>query len=275
MCRLTSLGQQTTSTLLDDEVTLRFNAKSARAAMRTRSDTIFGGRSIAVGFIALLGLAAVSSAQVIRDSVEVDMGTRSIFYNRIETPVLKPQPTPAPVSPATVEAELTAEELAEWAAWNAKADVYLFLSCTVFDHSVTEVRWWREDGEYVIWSGIDFNHLRGAWGLETDRSRFTLILGIGDESSEETGAVVPKVPAGEYRIVGFPKTGIAPEVTAALDDLHACYMANRESFRLAFEASEAKRLEDEAWQRANPPVPKDTIIHYFPIRSSYNDGGSR
>lgn len=202
------------------------------------------------------------------------MGSRSITYNRIETPLLKPQPGPTPVSRGpVVETVPTSEELAEIAAWNAKTDYTLFLSCTVYDRAVTEVRWQREDGEYHLWSGIDFNHLRMGPAFETDRARFFLILGIGDESSEEVGAVIPKVPAGEYRIVGFPKTGIAPEAVAAMDELHALYNQHRDQFRRAFEDSEAKRLEQEAWDRANPPQPKDTVINYFPIRSSY--GGSR
>jgi len=220
----------------------------------------------------LLGLSAsgadataLTNARVL-ESFEVDFGPRSVFYNRIETPLLKQQLTHPPVTRAPAEAEPAAEELA---AWNAKEDVTMFLSCTVWDNAVTEVRWQREDGEYVFWSGVDFKHLGQAWGLEAESSRFTLILGLGDESSADTGADLPKIPAGSYRIVSFPKTGVAPGVVRALDDLHACYREHAEQFRRAYEAMEAKRLDEEAWRRAHPPVPKDTIINYFPIRSVY------
>lgn len=202
------------------------------------------------------------------ESVEVDLGDRSVFYNRVKTPALKPQPKPVAQAPAAVEAEPTAEELAELAAWNAKADFMLFLSCTVYDEAVTEIHWQHEGGDYAIWSGIDFNHLRGAAGFETERARFTLFLGIGDESSESANVTIPGVPTGEYRIVSFPPGGISPEVVLAMDELHAFYNQHQEQLRQAYELSEAKRLEQEAWDRANPPVPKDTVINYFPIRSS-------
>lgn len=229
---------------------------------------------VSTGSIAFAEPGNLVNSQVL-DSVEVDFGPRSIIYNRVETPALKPQPTPIPQAPPAVEGEPTAEELAELAAWNAKADFMLFLSCTVYDRAVTEIHWQHEGGEYVIWSGVDFNHLRGASGFETERARFTLFLGIGDESSESANMTIPEVPAGEYRIVSFPQSGIAPDVLLAMDELHAFYRQNREQLRQAYELSEAKRLEQEAWDRANPPVPKDTVIHYFPIRSAYNEGEPR
>lgn len=229
----------------------------------------------------------VSKARVL-DSQEVDLGPRSIIYNRLETPALKPQPTPATAPTAQRQAAPTAEELAAIREWEAKTDVFLFLSCTVFDRKVTEVRWWREDGEYVVWSGIDFNYLRGILDFETDTTRYSIFLGIGDESmdslrewnaevdrrglSADLKRSLPVLPVlatspPQYRIVSNPKTGIAPEAKAAFDAIHQYFHANRERLVREFEASEEARIAHEEWLKANPPQPKDTTVNFFPIKS--------
>lgn len=226
------------------------------------------------------------------DSQEVDLGPRSIIYNRLETPALKPQPTPAPAPPARRQAAPTAEELVAIRAWEAKTDVFLFLSCTVFDRKVTEVRWWREDGEYIVWSGIDFNYLRSILDFETDTTRYLIFLGIGDESMDSLRewnaevdrrglsadlkrslSLLPVLSSSspQYRIVSYPKTGIAPEAKAAFDAIHQYFNSNRERLISEFEASEQARIAHEAWLKAHPPQPKDTTINFFPIRSSYTD----
>lgn len=89
----------------------------------------------------------------------------------------------------------------------------------------------------------------------------------------ETINTLPKLAVSQYRIVKFPPTGIDPGVTAALDALHGYYSANKAQLTNEFEEAETKRLEQEAWLREHPPVPKDSVITYFPIRSS--QGGSR
>ena len=212
------------------------------------------------------------SARVL-DSVEVDLGARSLIYNRVETPTLKPQPAPAPALPEPVPTEA---ELAAQRAWDAKEDVFLFLCCTVYDSTLTEIRWYREDGEYVFWSRINFNHFRGVSGFETQHARYTLIMGLGDEDSEALKAIPhPKLAFAQYQVVKFPPTGFDPQVATALDALHGYYGANKIQLARQFEEAEALRLEQEAWLRAHPPVPKDTVINYFPIRSSRNNGGSR
>jgi len=56
---------------------------------------------------------AASMQTTVLDSLEVDLGERSIFYNRIQPPVLKPwvRTKPAPAEQAQVYVP-TAEELA-------------------------------------------------------------------------------------------------------------------------------------------------------------------
>ena len=82
------------------------------------------------------------------DSQEVILGSRSIIYNRVETPPLLPQPAPAEKATApTIEHVSTAEKLAEMWRWEAMNHVSLFLSCTVYDDRLTEVRFRHEDAD--------------------------------------------------------------------------------------------------------------------------------
>lgn len=262
-------------------------------------------------FLALLipGLAAQDTERLERtplqlrvlESQEVDFGNRSIFYNRVETPVLKPRPEPrqAPVESPRAP---TAEEMAWMREWESKRDLTFFLSSTVYDREVTYVRWWRDDGEYVLWSSIDFNYLRGLMDFETQTTRYSVMLGIGEESREQVekwnaeaaqdpelqayarrenfdfSLPVPprKIPGATpfrsaYQFVSVPATGIDPEVRSALDALHRQFDANRKQLVADYEASEAERIAHEQWLKDNPPVPKDTTINFFPIRSSLND----
>lgn len=231
------------------------------------------------------------------ESQEVDFGNRSIFYNRVETPVLKARPKPrqAPVEPPRAP---TPEELEQIRIGESKRDVTLFLSSTVYDRDVTYVRWQREDGEYVLWSSIDFNYLRGLMTFETPESRYSVFLGIGNESRkqvEEWNAQAERDPElkayskkegidfrlplpprripgatparSAYQSVSVPKTGVDPEVTRALDELHRHFDANRAQLVRDFEASEIARIAHEEWVKEHPPVPKDTTINFFPIRS--------
>jgi hypothetical protein len=121
------------------------------------------------------------SRQRVVESREIDLGDRSLIFNRVEPPVLKPQPEPAS-TPVAAPSQPSAEELQWMRERESKPDVFMFLSCTVYDRAVTEVRWQREDGQYVVWSSIDFNHLRGLLDFETTDARYSVFLGIGNES---------------------------------------------------------------------------------------------
>lgn len=235
----------------------------------------------------------------ILDQQEVDLGDHSIIFNRVETPVLKPR-VEASIPPADVSQRPSAEELAEILRQEAKRDVLMFLSCTVYDRRIAEVRWTRDDGQYVLWSGVDFNHLRDMLYFESGDTCYTLFMGIGNESindvrrwNSEVDAdfelrnyepdlrfpVPPTQFIGEiasrsvYRLVSFPQTGIDPEAKAALDSLHQYYETNRSRLTREYEDSEAENAARAEWLRANPPRPKNMTINFFPIRSSAGGQG--
>lgn len=221
----------------------------------------------------------------------MDLGNRSILYNFVETPALLPLPvslpSPSPSPPAAFD------DFQSSGTWNSKPEVSLFLSATVYDHAVTEIRWWREEGEYVIWSSADFNLLRGTIDFETPQVRYSIFLGIGNESRAEieqwnayvlANRLAPdlrrRVPAiqalspgrSNHRIVSPPKFGTRVEALRTLEEIHRYYDANRVRLAHEYQESEAARIAQEDWQRQHPPVPKDTTINFFPIKSAYREG---
>jgi hypothetical protein len=241
--------------------------------------------AVAVALLVPFGPATTWAQQSeparVLDSQEVDLGERSIIYERIETPELKPTP-PEPVQRA-LSGEMPDAGLPPQ-QWVERKQVTLFLSCAVHAGAVTEVRWHRAGGEIVFWSMIDFHHLRTVSDFHAGDTDYFLMLGIGDAPEGEAG-----VPAGDplrtraespasllapfagpsgYRLASFAP----PDAVNAIGDLHRYFDANCGALIRAFEESETARVAREEWLEANPPQPKDTVIRYFPIRSAYAPG---
>ena len=116
------------------------------------------------------------------DQEVIELGQRTVTYNLVETPILKPQPVPLPPPPAR---ELTAAELAFVERMQRKEFKTLFLSATVYDHDVTELRWWEEGQQYRVFSNIDFNLIAGVGEIETDTAVYMVLMGIGNETRKD------------------------------------------------------------------------------------------
>jgi hypothetical protein len=245
-----------------------------------RGDSKLGSRPITAGFIALLALTAASSAQFIEDSksgltlrvldsVEVDYGDHSMFYNRVAAPPLKPE-WQKPVVPPYVP---TAEEIAREQRIEAKREVNLWFSCTVFDGQFTEVRIPQDGQEVVIFSTIDFNLLAQGFDLETADSFYNLYMGLGDVTREEFGGEWPnrllaeaaKSGTSKWRVVS--KLQPSADTVRTIEDLHRYFDAHRETLIAQRAQRDAAQKAYEEWIKANPPVPEDIVINYFSIPS--------
>lgn len=226
------------------------------------------------------------------DSQEVDLGSRSIIYNRVETPVLKPQPTPIeqPTAPL-VEHVPTPEELAEMQRWEEMNYVSLFLSCTVYDSQLTEVRFRDGETDVVFWSTINFNYLSQLFDLQIRDSYYSVFMAVGDLTREEfhqqneelhrmnrsdlvsswpTDLLAENntTPSSEWRITSTHP--VSAEAQRAIEDLHKYFDTNREALIAQHAEREAARIAHEQWLKDNPPQPKDTVIQFFPIRSDHS-----
>jgi hypothetical protein len=231
--------------------------------------------------LALLALTAPSPAQLIEDAksgltlqvletVEVDYGDHSVFYNRVATPPLKSasqKPIAAPYVP-------TAEEIARAERIESKRQVNLWISCTVFDGQFTEVRIPQNGQEVVIHSSIDFNLLAQGFDLETADSFYSLFMGLGDVTREEFAGEWPEQLLAEAANAGKSKWQVVSELQPTADtartieDLHRYFDAHRETLITQKAQRDAAQKAQDEWLRANQPAPEDIEVNFFPIRSS-------
>jgi hypothetical protein len=178
-----------------------------------------------------------------------------------------PTETPAPVEPARS----------------------LFVAASVYDHSRTflQIRMDGNPGEEIkAWSNLDFNHFSGfahyrvtkADGSYQERG---LMMGLSDIDTQQASAsgdyVAPQIPSLPDLAANGPAfvvvEGTNAEALTALGELHELY--RREGVRLA-EAYQG-RVTGEAQRRAellaNPPKPKDVVLHYWRGQAPANAQG--
>ena len=226
------------------------------------------------------------------DGVEVKFPDRSIFYRRVAPPAV---PLAQPPVPVVAARSLSPAELAAAEARARKKSAVLLLSATVYDRRVTELHWQAGDRRCAAWSSIDFNVLAGHGEIETEDTVYWLIMGLGNETresvadwnrfapewerlAEEQGLgerwelkTVPdlaKFPAGRST---YLLSGEAPAdgSLAALDALHRYYDANLVQLTADYAKREAERAARAQWLKEHPPVPKDTVINFWPKKSRY------
>jgi len=187
------------------------------------------------------------------ESLEVRRGQATTVYQRVVPPVLPPRPR-APVRPAEEPQAppLTAAQQRR----AAKRSAVMFLSATVYDHRVTELRWWENGREVRAFSNADFNLLAGRSEIETVETIYWLILAVGNLTAAEVAALNQRIAAeglplaprqmpapenfsatrAEYVLAeGSARPLPAAETLAGLDALHVFYDANK-----------AMLVEDEA-----------------------------
>ena len=243
---------------------------------------------------------AALAAAAILDSQELDFGSRSIIYTRIEPPHLKVRESLAGGVANPAEIEISAPDTSpamNLRAWRVQET--LLLSCTVYDGALTEVGWTHGGREIVFWSSIDFRDLAPLASFESGGVDYRVFMGLGvatrtDYETRQTAradsgaATLPDWPsslsarvasleATRWRVVtGAP---LDPLESRAIAALHDHYEANRAALASARAQREAEQAASEARLKARQPQSKDTRIQYFPIRSSYTSspppGGTR
>ncbi|MEI8294448.1 MAG: hypothetical protein WCG66_10780 [bacterium] len=223
------------------------------------------------------------------DRHEVGLGNRKITYDRLETPKLKPVPTPTPVL-QLVEPVPTAAELEEMRKMAGKRFVGVFLHCTCFNNEFTEVEW-REGGVYLAFlTTANFQYLSQLSDFDTGTCQCSFLMGWGESDRAEfeamnqvfaTGRVAGRKPRSwpSSLIQQQKRTGksawqvvstgpVPPEVLKVIEALHTYYDANAAKLAAEFQRREAEQAARERWLKEHPPIPRDTTVEYFPIRSS-------
>jgi len=216
----------------------------------------------------------------------IDLGNRSLILNRVLPPILPAPPTLAPPVVPTA-AEIAAWETAE-AEQPRKRFEILFLSTTVYDRKVTEVRWFGQQRNHKVFTNIDFNYLAGVGGveeIETDDAIYMLMLGIANLTSNEIEGFNQYVrqngwpkrhwkespPAATFSKARSEYVVVEDELhtpppagdLAAFDALHIYFDANKPRLIEEHKVREAANAERQRWLEKNPPIPQDVVVHYW------------
>ncbi len=218
----------------------------------------------------------------------INLGNRSVILNRVAPPILPPAPAP-PLPPP--EPILTLEQQQALTEREAKKSAVLFLSATVYDHQVTVLRWSDENGSYRAYSNIDFTYLCGLGEIQTADAVYMLTMGLGEDSRAEilafNSSITPEQAAAgltpmevppaatdfsptraEYLVVEDPTHPVADAACAAIDALHVYFDAHKQRLIEDHAKRMAARLAKEKWDKEHPPIPKDTVINFWPEKST-------
>jgi len=203
------------------------------------------------------------------DQKIVFFGQHSITFNRVAPPVFPaPVSTPAPTPPAQLGQSFA----------NC---LFLFLSATVYDGQLTVIQWSCGDQEMVAVSNINFNYLATLDDFTEGNTFCELTAFVDNESSAEadpaTAAWLAQargaLPAGAPGYVIVSGTGGA-DVIQGLDALHAYFAANESALIQASTQRQAQYAAQLLHEKLYPPARPDTVVNYWPIKSSVYLTGS-
>ncbi len=209
----------------------------------------------------------------IRETLEHQLGDRKITINRIKDPGL-PDPRPAPpktteLTPEQIEAFRNSPEVQQWLEEAAKT-THMFISATVIDQRATLIRWWHEGSEYLAWSNANWLYLTGFTDCQKGDRHFSSLLiasnmnstQLPEDSPYRIPEDLPAVP-GTYRVIkgDLSNTAAFEGITA----FHELYQSDFARLKAAYDLREQRRIERQAELLANPPKPKDIVVHYWKV----------
>jgi hypothetical protein len=225
------------------------------------------------------GTSTVQAAAPIQftviESKRVREGNHSVIYNR----VLPPQLPAADSSTATNTAPVTQAGHAVLQARPAPMkSVALLISATVFNHQITEIGWTVNGVAYRGYSNIDFSVLDGLTQFTSADTVYTLLLLTSVPGPNPHTGVAPAVPSipqlpaltptqSDYVIVAQNGQDPPDEAFTPMDDLHAYFDAHRADIATLHTQYQANIAAQAQWQKDHPPVPQDTVINFWPIKS--------
>ncbi|MFP4352775.1 MAG: hypothetical protein ACLFRP_08815 [Puniceicoccaceae bacterium] len=210
-------------------------------------------------------------------------GTRTIFRRVAPPPAAPSSPEAEPVRRGHTEAEL-AELLRPQA--DAKPPRNIFLSATVYDGEVSEIRLWHEGERYEALSNVAFTHLQVIGSFEDETAHWSFFgmvesvdrekearlaeeaRALGAEYSPRIrpdGSLFTSTEVPEYVVLADRHESVPEEVLARLDAIHTYYLANERTLAIRHQRREALAEAHRKWPRENPEEPKDTIINFWRV----------
>ncbi len=226
-------------------------------------------------------LQSINAASAV-STMQIGSSTPKIIMRRLT-------PKAWPVNPAPVAGEWTEEQRAEWRATRQHFRT-MQLSATVYDRRLSEIQWRKGALEFTLLSNVDFNYLSMIGWLESGQTHWSTFFFVNNIDSEREqryarmaeakGAIYisRRVPDGsmldsekaDYVIYAEPGVKVPSELIEEMDALHQHYAANEQALKTSWQNRQELTKAHRAWQKANPPVPKDTVINFWPVRSRTN-----
>jgi hypothetical protein len=195
----------------------------------------------------------------ILDQRSVSFGQHTVTLNRVTPPVFPaPVATPTPAPPQRY----------------ANYDFLLF-SATVYDDKLTVLQWFYGGESMVAVSNLNFDYVAGLYGFVEGDTFYQIIAFLDNESSadadpqmaawlkEARQALPPLVPG--YIIVSGTASA---DVLQGLDALDVYFGANKSALVQAYNRQQAQFAAEALQLKLHPPVRPNTVINYWPIKSS-------
>lgn len=198
----------------------------------------------------------------VTETVVRESGDHAVILNRVKKPATLNRPALPALEIGNAAVQTQISEMQE----EAPETTIHFLSATVYDDSQTIVRWWHDGEEFAALSNVDFRHLFGFNSFRYKEKEYGLLFGLSKASTGQQHDQ-PSVPAGVPSFVLFKGNAANAAALEVIQGLHELYKVEGTRLKVAYEGRERLKKELEAQQQANPPVVKDTVIHYWPKNS--------
>lgn len=200
---------------------------------------------------------------------------RKMVIQRVVAPVLPAPPAAEPKEP--IDPEVLEQRRAAWRALAPVETRLLSLTAIVYENGWTFLSWWHHDDEgkfqtFEAWSQTDFRSLWMVPDFEVNDVRYIVFPMVLDASWKYSGSRNHPLP-GPLSFEGTPGYRLVKgdaSNTKALNPitaLHEIYRNEGPLIATLWAEVEKWRAADEAWRKANPPVPKDTVIRMWPKKS--------
>lgn len=195
---------------------------------------------------------------------------------------------PTPLKPDLVEnRSLRESDLFPYEFLDERPYRTISLSVTVYDRKISEILYRDETGRQIkAVSNIDFNYLSGFASFEDEAAHWSSLMMVGNIDSEQEQDLSerarlfgttyrPKTgpdpslfssTTPEYIVYAKSEEAVPEELFEQLDALHRYYAANEDRLKVLYQRREALAAAHKRWKEANPPVEKDIIINFSPIR---------
>jgi hypothetical protein len=211
------------------------------------------------------------------------VANHKVVMVRVVDPKLPDPPAPPPpMTPEQLDALRASPEWQQRVRTHKEARM-LFLTAHVYDHQWSRISWFGPGPfarPFAAWSNVDFNHFAALSGFDARGVRHVLLLGLGNIDTTQTKKrletsgqpyrppQIPALPRDKSAFVLVEGDPDDADGMAPIRALHEIHQGHRDQLVALCADLERARVARAAWYRARPPVPQDTVIHFWPRHGS-------